>query len=115
MVVIWALWISVSCLRRWALDGSARRRSETALAMRSRIWAAAALVKVTTSRRSMSRGRSPSLIMRTIRSTRTAVLPLPAAAETSILWSRASRTRVCFSVNWIAMIFLLPIDNVQSR
>ena len=90
MVVICALCISVSCLSRWAFPGFASTLPESAWVIRSRIWAAAALVKVTTSSLSISTGCSASLTIWMIRSTNTAVFPLPAAADTRILLSLAS-------------------------
>ena len=56
MVVIWAWWMRVSCLVRWAFSGCSSTASDKAWLIRSRICAAAALVKVTTSSRSMSTG-----------------------------------------------------------
>ena len=82
MVVIWALCRSVDWRWMWAESGLSVSRFEMPAAMRSRISAAAALVKVTTNRRSMSTGCASSQTMRTMRSTNTAVLPLPAAADT---------------------------------
>ena len=68
-----------------------------------RISAAAARVKVMTSRRSMSFGFSPSVIIWMIRSTSTAVLPLPAAADTRRLFSRPSITCFCSLVQFTAI------------
>lgn len=90
MVVIWALWISVSCLSRWAFPGLSSTLAERAWVIRSLIWAAAALVKVTTRSLSISTGCSPSLTICMIRSTNTAVFPLPAAADTRMLLPLAS-------------------------
>ena len=85
-IVVICAWCSrISCFWRWRFPGSSISFFEIAFPILSRIWAAAALVNVTTSSRSMSSGFSGSEIMRTILSTRTAVLPLPAAADTRIL------------------------------
>ena len=68
--------------------------------------AAAALVKVTINRRSMSAGCSPSQIIRMIRSTSTAVLPLPAAADTRMLLLCSSITFCCSGVKFIPIRYL---------
>ena len=82
MVVICACCTKMAWAWRCSSSGRSFSRFSTAAATLSRISAAAALVKVITSSRSISRGCSPSVIIRTILSTRTAVLPLPAAADT---------------------------------
>ena len=92
MVVIWAYWAITACRSRWALPGSAISSLSMAARIRSRISEAAALVNVITSMRSISAGCSRSRILRMILSTRTAVLPLPAAADTSMLQFLASMT-----------------------
>ena len=68
-----------------------------------RISAAAALVNVTIKRRSMSTGCSLSVMIFMIRSTSTAVLPEPAAAETNIFLSLSSMTFRWSSVHVIPM------------
>ena len=65
--------------------------------------AAAALVNVTIKRRSMSTGWSLSVMIFMIRSTSTAVLPEPAAAETNIFLSLSSMTFRWSSVHVIPM------------
>ena len=64
---------------------------------------AAALVNVITSSLSISPGLSPSVIIRMIRSTRTAVFPLPAAAETRRFLSLLSITCLCSFVQFTPM------------
>ena len=105
IVVICAVWSSVSCRCRCRFSGFFSSLSLMAFAMRSRIWAAAARVNVTTSSLSISTGFCSSVISRMMRSTSTAVLPLPAAAETRMLCPRASITFCCCVVNCTA-IFL---------
>ena len=87
--MIFALWISISCFFICSLSGSASTRSDSAFVIRSRICAAAAFVNVTISNRSISTARAESHpepeTSSTIRSTSTAVLPEPAAAERAAL------------------------------
>ena len=73
-----------------AFPGSAAKIWRSRTERRERISAAAALVKVTISSRSMSTGCPGSVIHLLTRSISTAVLPLPAAALTKILPPRAS-------------------------
>ena len=82
-VVIFARCTRNSWRRRRVSRGLLATAAPSARPMRSRISAAAALVKVTSSRRSMSTGSSGSVRRVSTRSTSTAVLPEPAAAETS--------------------------------
>src|SRR5699024_6646794 len=84
-----------------------------ALAIRSFISPAAALVKVTTSSRSISTGRFLSRILSRILSTSTAVFPLPAAALTRMLQSLVSMTFCCSSVHETA-IFIPPPQWILS-
>ena len=95
--MIFALWINISCFFICSLSGSASTRSDSAFVIRSRICAAAAFVNVTISNRSISTARAESHpepeTSSTIRSTSTAVLPEPAAADTKILQFLRSMTR----------------------
>ena len=75
----------------------------------SRISAAAALVKVTTRSLSISTGLFSSVTMLMIRSTSTAVLPDPAAAETRIFLSRRSMTCCCSGVKFMVTPPLFPL------
>ena len=103
MVVIFAWWISVFWRSRFLFPGSSSRSFPRAVSTRSRISAAAAFVKVMTSSLSISAGCSGSVIMRMIRSTRTAVFPLPAAAETRRFRCLVSMTFFCSSVHFVAI------------
>ena len=97
----------VCCLCRCSSCGfSCNARLILALIF-SFICAAAALVKVTTSKRSISTASSPEMRPK-IRSVKTAVFPLPAAAETRMFWWRASMTACCSSVNLILPHLPLP-------
>ena len=106
IVVICALCNSADCFWICSLPGSASSLAVMPAAIRSRISAAAALVNVTISSLSISTGCSPSQIMRMIRSTNTAVLPLPAAADTRILLLCSSITLCCSGVNFIPIYYL---------
>ena len=103
MVVIFAWWINVFWRSRFLFPGSSSRSFPSAVSTRSRISAAAAFVKVMTSSLSISTGCSGSVIMRMIRSTRTAVFPLPAAAETRRFRCLVSMTFFCSSVHFVAI------------
>ena len=109
MVIICALCTNVDWRCRWTLSGCASSAALIARLIRSRISAAAALVKVTINIRSMSTGSFSSRMRCKIRSTRTAVLPLPAAADTSRFSLRESMTCCCSSVNCITpLLSVLP-------
>ena len=101
MVMIWAWWISAAWSQRCSFPGSSFSFFSTAAPIRSRISEAAALVKVITRSWSIFKGEGPSLIMEIMRSTNTAVFPLPAAADTSRFRFRLSMTCCCFSVHFI--------------
>ena len=88
MVQILALWTKMLCLSRLASPGFSSRRDAISRVILSFISEAAALVNVTTSRRSISTGCSGSVIIERILCTKTNVLPLPAAALTKISQSR---------------------------
>ena len=103
IVVIFALCTSTSCRWRWTLSGSSSARFSSASRILSRISAAAAFVKVTTRRRSISTGFFSSVINARIRATNTAVLPDPAAAETRISQFLVSITFFCSSVHVTAI------------
>ena len=90
------------------MPGSSSYRAVTASRIRSRSWLVAARVKVTIRSLSRSTGCTGSRISRRIRSTSTAVLPEPAAAETSRLLPLVSMTFFCSSVQ------LLPIRSSFS-
>src|SRR5690606_15735780 len=75
------------------------RSSSRAERMRAFISAAAAFVKVATSSLSTSRGRASSAMREMMRSTSTAVLPEPAAAETSSRLPSAATAIHCSSVH----------------
>ena len=77
---------------------AASRLSSMRRRIRSRISAAAARVKVIMSRRSMSTGRVSSNTRDTMRSVRTAVFPLPAAAEINRRRSESAMALPCSSV-----------------
>ena len=79
-----ALFKSPSCLRKCLEPGWRLISFSSASAIRWRISAAEAFVKVTINRRSTSSGFSSEMTFFMIRSTRTAVFPLPAAAATRI-------------------------------
>ena len=95
MVVICALCSNAACRCRCSLNGSFESSRSIACRIRSRICAAAAFVKVTTSSLSISTGCSLFRIICMIRSTSTAVLPEPAAAETSRFRFLVSITCCC--------------------
>ena len=107
MVVIWAWGIRAAWSHRCSSSGRSFSFCSTAAPILSRISAAAALVNVITSSWSISRGRSPSLIIRMIRSTSTAVLPLPAAADTRRFLFLLSITSCCLLVQFTAICFLV--------
>ena len=109
MVAILALCIYVVCLRKCSLYGSSAAASSKALRILSLISPAAALVNVTTRRLSMSTGSLPNspLTMEIILSTNTAVLPEPAAADTSKLQSLVSITLSCSLVHLVFDILIL--------
>ena len=77
------LYISCFCLKSRGLYGSSSRSFVISSVSRCFISAAAALVNVTIKSRSTSTGFSLLVISLITRSTSTAVLPEPAAAETS--------------------------------
>ena len=104
IVVIWALWIIAACLCRCSFPPSSLSFFKIAWLIRSRISAAAALVKVTTSSLSISTGFSSRHTIFTIRSESTAVLPLPAAADTNMLQSCKSIACCCSGVNFTAIL-----------
>ena len=85
---------AISCPARAGFSAAARL---SASPMRWRISLAAALVKVTTSMRSTGQ---PSQMSRTMRSTSTAVLPDPAAAQTMRLWPRSVMASCCSLVQF---------------
>ena len=103
MVVIWAYCTIIACCCRCSLPGSSFSFFSMASWILSRISEAAALVNVITSSLSISPGLSPSVIIRMIRSTRTAVFPLPAAAETRRFLSLLSITCLCSFVQFTPM------------
>ena len=107
IVVICAICIIASCLWRFLSDGFSSIILSSAAPIRSRICAAAALVNVTTTSRSISTWLSGSVIMRIILSTRTAVLPEPAAAETRIFLLWSSIALFCCAVQFLAISHLL--------
>ena len=82
MVVIMAFVTNADCKDSLPFEGS----SESLLSISAAIFVfmsvAAALVKVTTRISSISTGFSSSVISPSMRSTKTVVLPLPAAADT---------------------------------
>ena len=80
---------SSCCFIKCSSDGAFAISFSSAAAMRSFISAAAAFVKVTINSLSALEGRSLSVRRSMTRSTRTAVLPEPAAALTSTLPSLA--------------------------
>lgn len=91
---------SSSCWRRRrAFSGCSAASAATRAMIRCFISSAAALEKVTTSSRSASTGCPGSRMRPTARSTSTAVLPEPAAAETSTVPPRASIASRCRGVH----------------
>ena len=94
------------CFIRWLLPGSSSSRLRKASAILDFISSAAALVKVTTTMESISIGAVSSITRSIILLTRTAVLPEPAAALTSILQSLASIASSCSLVH--AIVLFLP-------
>ena len=103
MVMIFAWGRISSCRFKFLSEGNFSRSSESRFPIRSRIWEAAALVKVTTRSRSRSTGFSGSVIMDMIRSTRTAVFPLPAAAATKRFLSLKEMIFFCSAVHSTAI------------
>ena len=85
----------------------------SAAAIRSRISAAAALVNVTTSISVISMGCLASRRRRIIRSTKTAVLPEPAAADKSRVCWRLSMAACCSLVQ--AMFFISFLLNACNE
>ena len=112
MVVICARWTKDSCRWSHSFPGFSFNRSLSAFPILSFISPAAALVKVVMSSRSTSTGCSGSVIRERIRSTSTAVLPEPAAADTSRLVFLVSMTCFCSSVQ-VTLMILPPL--VSSR
>ena len=104
--------MSADCLLKCASNGCASHCLSIAAPIRSRISAAAALVKVTTKRRSISIGFFGSVTRCMIRSTSTAVLPDPAAADTRISRSLRSMTFCCSVVHCMWQASLLPYIHV---
>ena len=95
---MWADGSSASCRSTAASPVSANTWARAA-PTRSRISAAAAFVNVTTSSSVMSTGLSLSRRRRIMRSTRTAVLPDPAAADSSSVCPRLSMAACCSGVH----------------
>ena len=112
--MISALWTSVACFCRFSSSGVFCSLASIARLTRSRISAAAAFVNVTTSILSISTGGSSTHILFTILSTSTAVLPEPAAAETSISLSLKSITFFCSLVHSTLMTCLHTHFCVQA-
>ena len=98
---IWALPNIINWSEMRRLDGSSLRRAVRRLVIRAFISPAAATVKVTTRSLETSTGFSLSVIDRMIRSVKVAVLPEPAAAETSRVFPRSSMAFCCCVVNSI--------------
>lgn len=94
---IFAFGTSDSCLETIVLFGSFFAVSLSFLIILFFISAAAAFVNVSTSSLSISTGLFSSVILLIIRSTRTAVLPEPAAALTRIFEFLASIAFCCAS------------------
>ena len=92
------------------------RQSSSLRRMRSRISAAAARVKVMMSSSSISTGCFGSRTLATMRSVRTAVFPLPAAAEINSLRSESAMALSCSSVQRvIALSPLPPLGQFRQR
>ena len=108
MVQISALPSSSDWRRSAAFSGSSSILSERRPAMRWRISSAAALEKVTMSSRSRSTGAVRSEMRVSTRSVKTAVFPLPAAAETSRSPPRAVIACRCGPVHLRSLILLPP-------
>ena len=100
MVVICALWISVACCFRCSSSGYSNSFFSIARRILSFISEAAASVNVTIRSLSTSTGGSSSVSIVMIRSTRTAVFPEPAAADTRILRFLSCMTFCCSSVHF---------------
>ena len=114
IVVICARCSNVDCLCKCSLSGVSRRRFSIASPILCRISPAAALVKVTINKRSISTGFFSSRINPKIRSTSTAVFPLPAAAETNIFLSLTSITFFCSGVNCTPHPSFLPYGHFSG-
>ena len=107
-MLILALRIRRCCSLRYRLPGSFFSRPFRYFLIRCRISAAAALEKVRTRMREASSFSDSSSSIRTIRSERTVVLPLPAAAPTRMEPPRSLIAWRCSSVNDLsAILFLL--------
>lgn len=83
------------------------KASDKAWEIRAFISLAAAFVKVSTRSSLISVWFSGSLTRRAIRSVRTAVFPLPAAAERRRFFPLTERASSCSFVQWLLMVFLL--------
>ena len=94
---IFALFSCCLCRKSPMLSGLARHSASSRFSIRVRISAAAAFVKVTIKRRSAFTGLLSSVSIFMTLSTKTAVLPEPAAAETKI-FPRASIAACCAAV-----------------
>ncbi len=108
IVVICALCRSVACLCKCSSSGLSRSILSIASPTLLLISEAAAFVKVTTSSLSISTRLFLSDIICIILSTSTAVLPEPAAADTSIFLSRRLITSSCSLVHFASPISNLP-------
>ena len=97
----------IFCRLRYVFVGSSAIISERRTEIRSFISAAAAFVNVTTSNFSISTGFCLSVILPITLSTKTAVLPEPAAAETRTVPFLESIACFCESVQFLA-IFVTP-------
>lgn len=85
------------------------KASDKAWEIRAFISLAAAFVKVSTRSSLISVWFSGSLTRRAIRSVRTAVFPLPAAAERRRFFPLTERASSCSFVQWLLMVFLLSV------
>ena len=96
-------------MRKCSFNGSLTASASNAFNTRSLISPAAALVNVTTNSLSMSTGSLPYLpsTIEIILSTKTAVFPEPAAADTRRLQSLVFITLLCSSVHLVPDILVL--------
>ena len=111
MVVICALWIRVACCFKCSSSGYSVSFFSIARRILSFISEAAASVNVTIRSLSTSTGGSSSVSIVMIRSTRTAVFPEPAAADTRMLRFLNCMTFCCSSVHFTP-ILNFPDDTV---
>ena len=113
IVQICALLIKLSCLNAFLLKGSFLKISFNDLVILDFISAAALLVKVTISSLSISTGFSLSVIFLITLSTRTAVLPEPAAALTRIFLPLALIASFCCVVH-SGIVFKLLVQALNN-